>query len=94
MSAGPTESLVVDIVYELADARGVDPLSIPPLGDSVDVDALTTLLETSRDGPTELFSEATFSVGSDEVRVASDGSVAVNPHDTESTPRLHRSASD
>lgn len=41
------DALLLRIVDEIAAARGVEPLDVPPLHESVDVDALTGLVESS-----------------------------------------------
>lgn len=82
-----TESLVVDIVWELADARGVDPCTLPPLYESVDVDALGALFELSEERSDRLFDAVTFDVDGDEVRVTSDGTVSVTPDGVETDTR-------
>jgi hypothetical protein len=82
-----TESLVVDIVWELADVRGVDPRTLPPLYESVDVDALGALFELSQDRSDRLFDAVAFGVDGDEVRVTSDGTVSVTPGGVETDTR-------
>ncbi|MFC5970517.1 HalOD1 output domain-containing protein [Halomarina salina] len=88
------DSLVVTIVDELADSRGVEPLHLPPLYDYVDLDAIATLFDQSSPASDRLFDQVTFWVGDDEVRVQSDGTVTVTTTTTDAEPRPTGQASD
>ncbi|WP_424004922.1 HalOD1 output domain-containing protein (plasmid) [Haloarcula salina] len=74
---GGSDSLLVSITDQLATARGVDPLDLPPLNEYVDVEALTTLVDSTSDGRGH--SRVTFRVEQYEVRVAGDGTAEVRP---------------
>lgn len=48
----PPSSLVIKIVEHIAAQQGVDPIDLDsPLYDSIDTDALETLIESARDSP-------------------------------------------
>ncbi|MBV0902792.1 HalOD1 output domain-containing protein [Haloarcula salina] len=76
---GASESLLLSITDQLATAREVDPLDLPPLNEYVDVEALTTLVESTSDG--RGYSRVSFRVEQYEVRVSGDGTAEVRPAD-------------
>jgi len=76
---GPSDSLLVSITDQLATAREVDPLDLPPLNEYVDVEALTTLVESTSGGLGS--SRVTFRVEQHVVRVSDDGTADVRPAD-------------
>ncbi|SNZ03753.1 hypothetical protein SAMN06269185_0361 [Natronoarchaeum philippinense] len=46
-SSASADSVVLGIVHAVADADGADPTALPPLGEAVDTDALTTVLDSA-----------------------------------------------
>lgn len=66
------ESLIVDIVTNIAAKRGVHPRELPPLCEYVDVDSLVRLVETAcRDDAKSVMTQ--FEYDDHGVRVQSDG---------------------
>lgn len=45
--AEPRNNIVHGILTEVAETRNIDPLDLPPLGESIDADALQSLVESS-----------------------------------------------
>lgn len=43
----PSESLTVDVVNVVADYEDVDPVSLPPLAETINPDALDTLFDAT-----------------------------------------------
>ena len=73
-----SEELSERVVESVAEAKGVDPLELGPLYDSIDPDALNSLFRGSPDGegaPAEL----RFTMAGCEVLVREGGEVVVTP---------------
>lgn len=45
--AGNHEGLIQQIVEGIAEAESVDPLELPPLGETIDTDALQTVVDST-----------------------------------------------
>lgn len=70
-----TEGLTASIVSAVSEAKGVDPLSPPPLGGTVDIGALQTFVDGVDDSMSLSFTYHRLRVS-----VRDDGSVAVGRH--------------
>lgn len=82
-----TESVSTRVVSAIADAKGVDPLDLPPLFEDIDPDALDSLFEATATSPrTE--GRLTFTIDGYEVVVYSDETVTVT-HVDEGSPSDH-----
>ena len=75
------ETLVMRVVDAVADAKGVDPLELEPLHESIDLEALDAIFSTA-DGRSAV--ELSFSVAGCEV-------VVRGPDDISVTPLVHQS---
>lgn len=69
------EAVSQQVVKAVADAKGVDPLDLPPLYDSIDPDALDALFSNA-DASTSM-PELQFRVAGCEVLVRGDGVVTI-----------------
>ena len=69
---GTTSARVIEAV---AEARGVDPLDLPPLYDVIDPDALNRLFNSDSPGRPNGPGRVTFTLSGCEVVVESDGEV-------------------
>lgn len=67
-------AVTVDVFLAVSDALGTDPLSLPPLGDSIDPDVLEGLV----DSPGGQENRIEFEYASHVVTVRGDGSVSVS----------------
>lgn len=72
VQVGEPEATVHDIVTSIADQMGTGVLDLPPLNDSVDTDALTTLVRS------ETTSTIEFEYAGHAVTVDADGRVRVS----------------
>lgn len=72
-------SITETVVEEVADAEEVGPLELPPLHDSIDPDALESLLSGRASGDHSAAIEVKFMYCGYAVTVASDGTVEVIP---------------
>ena len=63
------------VIEAVADAKGVDPLDLPPLYDSVDPDALDSLF--GHDGSSAAIASLTVEIGDCEVTIRGSGDVVV-----------------
>lgn len=63
----------IRLVEQLADAEGLDPRDLPPLGQAIDLEALDTLIESTTSTLT-----VTFSVNGYDALVTSKGSVVLD----------------
>lgn len=63
----------IRLVEQLADAEGLDPSDLPPLGQAIDLEALDTLIESTTSTLT-----VTFSVNGYDALVTSKGSVVLD----------------
>ena len=70
------ETLVTAVVEAVADAKGVDPLELEPLYESVDPEALEAIFSTA-DGRSAV--ELSFSVAGCEVVVRGPDEISVTP---------------
>lgn len=66
----------VTVVEAVADASGKDPISLPPLQQSVDVDAMNELLGTADDSTEIVLS---ISYADHVVVIDGDGTISVGP---------------
>ena len=62
---------VETILTEIADRKGLDPIDLPVLADSIDPDALEAVLESASDV------SVTFQYDTNRVTVSSDGDVEI-----------------
>ena len=69
-------SCIFQITERVATAERVDVLSLPPLFDAIDPEALSTLVETSGDSTTVQFAYVGY-----EITVTGDGSVTISGHE-------------
>ena len=69
------ESVLVDVVTEIAEREGTDPLALPPLYDTIDFDRFEDLFTGHRGNPPE---RVQFQYCGHIVEVATDGSVAID----------------
>ena len=81
MTPDSPDSLVFEIVRELADTRGVETTDLPPLYDYVDLDALTQLLRPGGTARQLSVSCVTFSVEEYRIQVLGDGTVDISTID-------------
>jgi len=66
-------------VTAVAAARGVDPVALPPIYESVDVDALNALLAGAPDRPGDVEGRVTFTYAGYAITVDFDGLVRLRP---------------
>ena len=71
-TAASADAIVLGIVHAVADADGADPTALPPLGDAVDTDALSTVLDSAGRG-----CRITFAYCGHVVTVRDDGTVSL-----------------
>lgn len=71
------EAISQRVVEAVADARGVDPLDLPPLYDSIDPDALDALFDHADSGLS--ITELRFELEGCEVLVRGSGEIVVTP---------------
>lgn len=62
------------LIERLADAKAVSPRDLPPLGRSIDLEALDALVESANSRIT-----VSFSIEGYEVLIGGDGTVALDP---------------
>ncbi|SFC52199.1 hypothetical protein SAMN05444422_109214 [Halobiforma haloterrestris] len=80
-SAEPsTESVSIDIVTAVADARGVDPTELPPLYYAIDPDAIDQLFQSQVQNESL---RVQFTFAGCNVTISSDGQVTVTPTDAD-----------
>lgn len=73
----PTQTPSMAVVAAVADARGVDPLALEPLANSIDPEALDRLFEDTYGGQPRMVGRVTFEVAGCEVTVTRAGGVSV-----------------
>lgn len=74
------EDVSVTVVKAVADAKGVDPLDLDPLCDSIELDALDRIFDPAFAGSS--VTELSFEVDGCEVLVRGSGEVVVTPATT------------
>lgn len=75
---GGPDSFTMSVVETVADLTDDDPLSIEPLADSIDPDALETLLLSSRDADNRTGAYVDFEFNDRQVTVSSAGGICVH----------------
>lgn len=71
-SEGGDNWIALSVLEAVSDARGVDPMSLPPLGDRIDGDALQQVVESA-----SVDLEIVLSVYGCRVEIDDQGNVAV-----------------
>lgn len=61
------------LIEKLADARGIDPMELPPLGRAIDLEALDRLVDSANSALA-----VSFSVDGHDVTVGADGTVVLD----------------
>lgn len=82
-NATEPDSLTLTITDALAEARGVDPIDLPPLNDYVDIDALSRLVDHTTTRQQAVFCRVTLQIGDEEVQVYDNGKVEVRPYEAD-----------
>ena len=76
---GEGDGLGYTIASTVAAVRGTDPLSLPPLYDCIDVDALEALFEGSRGRRSNAIGSVSFVYAGYDVTVDFDGWIRITP---------------
>jgi hypothetical protein len=90
LRAGDDRHLATSVAYAVAEAKGVDPRSLPPLEDVVDADALDAFLHRHDDleDPSEASIEFTFAGCT--VRIHADDGVCIHAEFAAAEPTEER----
>lgn len=83
MPEGDTTNVATAVVETVADHEAVDPVSLPPLAETVDCDALNALFDRSDATRSDPPRRLTFEYCGHEVVVRRDGSVDLRSADSQ-----------
>lgn len=83
---GSDEPISYTVVMALAAVRGTDPTELPPLYDSIDVDALDELFAPSPADDADGDGSITFTHADHEVVIYADGWITIDPIDDRMNP--------
>lgn len=86
----PTREISVAVVEAVAERRGVDPLELPAIWESIDPDALDKLFETDTAGPFSV----SFEAAGCRVTVHDDGRISTRRLEDSGDPRETRETDD
>jgi hypothetical protein len=70
--SGSSDPVSIRVVTQLADAQGLDPRDLPPLGPVIDLEALDRLVDSTTTDVT-----VSFSVDGYDVTVSNDGTITL-----------------
>jgi len=74
MNTQQPENAANEILTRVAAVRGVEPTALPPLQETIDVDALTTLVDEQFSGT------CSFTYAGCDITISGDDSVSVSRH--------------